>query len=260
MQDLKVALDQRELFWEAPDANRRRIGLDLESLAADVDLIVLPEMFTTGFSMDGERIAEVEAELSLPWMQSLAQQHDAAVTGSLAVRDGDGVFNRLLFVTPDGGHWHYDKRHLFRMSGEHEVYQGGRERLVITWRGWRICPMICYDLRFPVWTRNRDDYDLLLFVANWPAKRSHHWRQLLIARAIENQSCCIGVNRVGKDGNKLDYSGDSLAIAADGEILLDCRSRQGTFTATFDYQALATYREKFPCHMDADGFILDCDA
>jgi predicted amidohydrolase len=257
VRDLNVALVQRALVWEDPVTNREQIAADLEALPADTDLVVLPEMFTTGFSMNSDSIAEDDAAASLPWMQELAARHDIAVTGSLAVRSGGAKLNRLLLVKPDGSFSHYDKRHLFRMSGEHEHYAPGDVRVVVEWRGWRLCPMICYDLRFPVWTRNRGDYDLLLFVANWPSKRSRHWRQLLIARAIENQACCIGVNRIGTDGNGLDYSGDSLAVAADGEILLDCESAPGLFCTTFDYAAMQTYREKFPFQRDADGFHLE---
>lgn len=257
MRDLNVALVQRALAWEDPATNREQIAADLETLPANTDLVVLPEMFTTGFSMNSDSIAEDDAAVTLPWMQQLAARHDIAITGSLATRSGGAKLNRMLFVKPDGSCSHYDKRHLFRMSGEHEHYAPGDERLVVEWRDWRLCPMICYDLRFPVWTRNRGDYDLLLFVANWPSKRSRHWRQLLIARAIENQAGCIGVNRIGRDGNDLDYSGDSLAVAADGEILRDCESAQGVFSTRFDYAAMQTYREKCPFQRDGDSFRLE---
>jgi omega-amidase len=256
MRDLKVALIQRELHWEDPAANREAFARDLGELEAGTDLAVLPEMFTTGFSMAADKNAENLAADTLPWMQAQARQHKVAICGSLAVRDTGGIFNRLLFVTPDGTAAHYDKRHLFRMSGEDRHYAAGTDKLIVQWQGWRICPMICYDLRFPVWTRNREDYDLLLFVANWPAKRRLHWRQLLIARAIENQAYCIGLNRVGSDENKLDYSGDSLALAADGELLLDCGDQSGVFTTTLGAAAMESYRSKFPCHKDADGFEL----
>ncbi len=261
MQDLTVAMIQDELAWEDPAANRDRFEQALEDLPRDTDLVVLPEMFTTGFSMDAETIAETDAANTLPWLQALAAEHDAAITGSLAVRDGERLCNRLLFVTPDGDYHHYDKRKLFTMSTEDEHYAAGRDMLLVNWRGWRIRPVICYDLRFPVWLRNRpgdhsEAYDLLLVVANWPAKRSYHWRQLLIARAIENQACCIGLNRIGSDGNGLDYSGDSLALAADGKMLLDCEDRRGLFTVKLDADALANYRLKFPVLEDADGFTL----
>jgi len=260
MQDLRVALVQRELAWEDPAANREQFAADIAALGAGTDLVVLPEMFTTGFSMAAEKVAETDAATTLPWLQALARKHDVAITGSLAVREGEQCYNRLVFVTPEDHH-QYDKRHLFSMSGEDRHYAAGSDKLIVEWRGWRICPMICYDLRFPVWTRNTgngtdDNYDLLIFVANWPAKRRVHWRQLLIARAIENQAYCIGLNRVGSDDNGLDYSGDSLVLAADGEMVLDCADGFGIFCATLDYRKMENYRKKFPVHMDADEFQL----
>ncbi len=256
MQDLRISLLQTHLAWEQPASNRQHFSQLLEQMSEPTDLVVLPEMFTTGFSMDGERVAEDGGAETLQWMRELASRHDTAITGSLAVREGQQVYNRLLFVTADGRHEHYDKRHLFRMSGEHEHFAQGEQRLVVEWRGWRLCPLICYDLRFPVWSRDRGDYDVLIYVANWPAKRAMHWRQLLIARAIENQSYCLGLNRVGTDGNNIVYSGDSLAIAADGELLLDCQADEGVFQCTLSAQAQETYRRKFPSHMDGDDFQL----
>lgn len=256
MRDLTVSLLQRELAWEDAGANRASFEADLSALPEDTDLVILPEMFTTGFSMDSASVAETDAEATRPWLVEQARQHNVAITGSLAVRSGGRNYNRLLFVTPDGESSHYDKRHLFRMSGEQNHYDAGDERLIVNYRGWRICPLICYDLRFPVWSRNAGDYDLLLYVANWPAKRRFHWRQLLIARAIENQSYCIGVNRVGRDGNAIDYCGDSLVLAADGRTLLDCEAQSGVFTTTLDAEAMNLYRRKFPCHRDADAFSL----
>lgn len=269
MQNLTVALIQRELIWENPAANRSRFAADIAALDNSTDLIVLPEMFTTGFSMAAEKNAENEAEITLPWLSAMAAKHAVAITGSLAVRDQGRIYNRLLFVTPDGKHRVYDKRHLFRMSGEDQQYAAGNSKLIVEWRGWRICPMICYDLRFPVWIRNhlstvpgeesRGEYDLLLFIANWPAKRRFQWRQLLIARAIENQSYCIGLNRLGSDGNGLDYSGDSLVLAADGQTLMDCEDKAGVFSTSLNYQAMVRYRSKFPCYRDADSFQLGSD-
>jgi omega-amidase len=256
VQNLTVSLLQRELAWENPEDNRRQFAADMDAISTDTDLVILPEMFTTGFSMRAEENAEDEAQGTLPWLQQQAARHGCAITGSLPVRSNGRVFNRLLFVTPDGSCNHYDKRHLFRMSGEDNHYAAGDERLIVQWRDWRICPMVCYDLRFPVWTRNRQDYDLLLFVANWPAKRAQHWRQLLVARAIENQSYTIGLNRIGSDNNGLDYSGDSMVLAADGELLLDCQDHSGVFSKTLDAAAMNTYRRKFPVHKDADDFGL----
>jgi predicted amidohydrolase len=171
------------------------------------------------------------------------------------VREGGAVYNRLLFATPEGVQ-HYDKRHLFRMAGEHERYAPGRERVIVEWRGWRIKTEVCYDLRFPVFSRNCGDYDLLLNVANWPSARAAHWRALLRARAIENLACVVGVNRIGRDANGLSYSGDSAAIDARGQYLADLKDRPGCETVSFSGAQLLAYREQFPTHMDADVFTL----
>ena len=256
MRDLALTLIQCELAWEQPEDNRRQIGAVIDGLNRRTDLIVLPEMFTTGFSMNALANAEKPGGATEQWLQDVARRLDCAVSGSIAVHEGDAVYNRMLFATPRGVQ-HYDKRHLFRLAGEDERYQPGKERVIVVWRDWRINLQVCYDLRFPVFSRNRDDYDLLLYVANWPARRRLHWRQLLIARAIENQACVVGVNRIGKDANGVDYSGDSLAIAADGELLLDRLNDNGAARVILDGAALQNYREKFPCQLDADGFQLD---
>jgi len=253
MNDLAVSLIQCELTWENPEDNRRQIETLIGALAETTDLVVLPEMFTTGFSMNAVKNAEPPGGPTERWLQQLAQNHDCAVTGSIAVREDQGVFNRLLFATPDEVRF-YDKRHLFRMAGEHERYASGQKRVVIPWRGWRINLQVCYDLRFPVFSRNQNDYDLLLYVANWPAVRRSHWRQLLVARAIENQACVIGVNRVGSDAKGLEYSGDSLAIAADGEIVTDMKNDRAVAQLVFKGEDLERYRAQFPCHLDADSF------
>ncbi len=255
MRDLSVSLIQCQLAWERPDDNRDQLGTLLARCQKPCDLIVLPEMFTTGFSMNALANAEPPGGPTEQWLQARARELDCAITGSIAVHAEGGVYNRMLFATPEGVQ-HYDKRHLFRMAGEHKRYQPGTERVIVAWRDWRINLQVCYDLRFPVFCRNREDYDLMLFVANWPAKRRLHWRQLLIARAIENQACVIGVNRVGSDANGLTYSGDSLAVAGDGEVLLDLESREETARVILDGAALETYRESFPCHLDADDFTL----
>ena len=255
MQDLTVTLIQCELAWEQPADNRRQFEELLDNADRNSDVVVLPEMFTTGFSMNALANAEPPSGETEQWMADIAISRNCAVTGSIAVREGDAVFNRLLFATPEGMH-HYDKRHLFRMAGEHKRYSAGQERVVVEWRNWRIKPEICYDLRFPVFSRNRQDYDALLYVANWPARRAAHWRALLIARAIENQACVIGVNRIGADANGLTYSGDSLAINARGELLADLRDRAEVRDVTFSARELIEYRKEFPCHMDADEFTL----
>lgn len=256
MRNLSVTLVQCELAWEQPEDNRRQIGEILSGVGSDTDLMVLPEMFTTGFSMNALANAEEPGGATEAWMMGQARQYDCAVTGSIAVRVGKAVYNRMLFATPDGIQ-HYDKRHLFRMAGEHKRYQAGEERVIVQWRDWRVLLQVCYDLRFPVFSRNREDYDLALYVANWPAPRRHHWRQLLIARAIENLSCVVGVNRIGADARGLEYSGDSLAVAADGTLLADALSESVARTVVLDGAALQKYREAFPCQLDADRFQLE---
>lgn len=255
MRDLAVTLLQCELAWESPADNRAQFEQAIAALQQPTDLVVLPEMFTTGFSMNALANAEQPGGATHAWLQDTARRHDCAVCGSIAVREGEQVFNRMLLATPDGIH-HYDKRHLFRMGGEHRRYAAGTQRVVVPWRDWRINLQVCYDLRFPVFSRNRQDYDLLVYVANWPALRRAHWRALLAARAIENQACVVGVNRIGSDANGLDYSGDSLAFAADGAKLADAGNENGAVRVVLDGAALQAYREAFPCHLDADGFQL----
>ncbi len=256
MQDLAVTLIQCELAWEQPADNRRQFESVLGNLDSATDLIVLPEMFTTGFSMNALANAEDPGGDTERWLQGLARRLDCALTGSIAVRADGGVYNRMLFAHPDGVS-HYDKRHLFRMAGEHKRYLPGRDRVIVRWRGWRILLQVCYDLRFPVFSRNREDYDLAVYVANWPAARRQHWRALLPARAVENQACVVGVNRVGSDASGLDYSGDSLAFAGDGTLLADMEKRNGAVRVVLDGAALVRYREGFPCQLDADRFQLE---
>ena len=256
MRDLTVTLIQCELAWEQPGDNRQQIGEIVDGLDQTTDLIVLPEMFTTGFSMNALANAEQPEGDTEQWMLDLAVKHDCALTGSIAVEADGGVYNRMLFATPTGVE-HYDKRHLFRMAGEHKRYLAGADRVVVTWRGWRILLQVCYDLRFPVFSRNREDYDLALYVANWPSVRREHWRQLLVARAIENLACVIGVNRIGSDARGLDYSGDSLAIGADGVLLRDMLNENGAARIILSGAELQGYREGFPSQLDADSFQLD---
>jgi omega-amidase len=210
-QNLKTALLQVDLVWEDIEANRKQFQEKIKALSADVDLIVLPEMFTTGFSMNAEKLAEPPYGPSFEWMLQMASEKDAAVTGSVITAENGLFYNRLYFVFPDGSSEKYDKKHTFTLAKENETYAAGKERLIINYKGWKICPLVCYDLRFPVWARNTVDYDLLIYGANWPAPRVHAWDVLLQARAIENMSYCIGVNRVGRDGKELDYVGHSAA-------------------------------------------------
>jgi predicted amidohydrolase len=253
MSDLRIALVQTELYWEDIDANLEMFSRKLEDLPADTDLVVLPEMFTTGFTMNAAAVAQKMSDSAVDWLKLQAQRLSAAITGSLVIEDRGGVYNRLVWAAADGKIFTYDKRHLFRYAGEHEVYQPGNSRLIVSLGQWQVCPFICYDLRFPKWTRNlNNQYDLAVFVANWPAPRALHWRRLLQARAIENQSYVIGVNRVGTDGKGLAYSGDSAVIDPLGHVLFE---RQGTpcvKCVTLSYTRLKTYREEFPAWMDAD--------
>ena len=261
--DLRITLVQRETVWHDPEANRAGIAADLAAHATPTDLIVLPETFTTGFSNEAVATAEAPDGPTRAWMHALARQHGAAVVGSLPVREADGVRNRLIFARPDGTDDRYDKRHLFRMAREHERYVAGRDALTVAWRGWRIRPLVCYDLRFPGFARNRAHpdgtlaYDLLLFVANWPAPRHEAWRTLLRARAIENLAFVAGVNRTGTDGNGHPYDGGSVLADPLGEVVHECGPSAAIVTVTAARARLEAHRARFPAHLDADGFTLD---
>ena len=262
MDDLRVSLVQGDTVWHDPEANRAMYGALMSGLAGKTDLIVLPETFTSGFSNEAIHRAEGMDGPSVAWIREQSVALGAVVTGSVQIREGEGVFNRLLWATPEGELRHYDKRHLFRMAKEHERYAGGRARLTLELKGWRVCPLVCYDLRFPVFIRNRFDvevpgrfdYDLLVFVANWPSPRRYAWRTLLRARAIENLCCVAAVNRVGTDGNEVHYNGDSVALNELGQPLVECGAQPQVVTIRFSAKALARHRERFPAQMDADSF------
>jgi predicted amidohydrolase len=255
---LRVTLVQTELQWQDPAGNRHRLAAHFRGLLGHTDLVVLPEMFSTGFSMDAAALAEDMDGPTVGWMREEAAALGCVVTGSLIVREAGHCRNRLVWARPDGTVEHYDKRHLFRVAGEQDHYAAGTRRLVVDLKGWRVCPMICYDLRFPVWSRNRDDYDLLLYVANWPQRRAHAWSTLLRARAIENLSYVVGVNRIGKDGNGASYSGDSVALDYLGQPLSSEGGGDRVETAVLDLESLQSYRASFPAHLDADRFELLC--
>jgi len=250
--------------WHDPAGNRDYYGELIAPLRGITDLVVLPETFTSGFSNDAIGDAETMDGPTVAWIREQAAKLDAAVTGSVQLRTDAGVFNRMLFATPDGGLAHYDKRHLFRYAKEHERYAAGSERVSVDWRGWRICLQVCYDLRFPVFSRNRFDverpgqldYDLLLYVANWPAVRAYPWKTLLRARAIENLSYVVGVNRVGADGNGLPYAGDSAVIDFLGAPVSECTDEELVVTTTLQAAALQGHRERFPAMLDGDRFSL----
>ncbi|MGB0788609.1 MAG: nitrilase family protein, partial [Marinirhabdus sp.] len=209
MNTLRTTLIQTHLHWEDPTANRAHFESLIKQMDKKTDLIVLPEMFTTGFTMNAKGMAEATNGPTLLWLQAIAKKHRCAITGSIIVKDNGLYYNRLYFVRPDGSYGQYDKKHTFTLAGEHKTYTAGRVKTTINYKGWKICPLICYDLRFPVWARNTEGYHLLLYVANWPKKRIHAWDVLLKARAIENMSYCIGVNRTGIDDNGHEYPGHS---------------------------------------------------
>jgi omega-amidase len=258
MQDLRVTLVQTDIHWEKPGANRASLEEKLWTLRGETDLIVLPEMFTTGFTMNVIPNAEPMNLHTFKWMKQMAEHTQAVVTGSYIVQEKGSYYNRLIWMEPDGKYSVYDKRHLFRMAQEHQTFSPGTTLLIKEWKGWKICPLVCYDLRFPVWSRNVEmKYDVLLYVANWPEVRRHPWNVLLQARAIENLSYTVGVNRVGKDGNEIPYSGDSAVVSYKGEVLWTESHKECLHTHSLSWQELQTFREKFPAHQDADVFRLD---
>ena len=258
MSTLNVTLIQTDLVWHDPAANRGSLQGRFAALAGQTDLIVLPEMFTTGFTMEASSVAEVADGPTVAWMREQAARLGAVITGSIATRQGESYFNRLVWMRPDGTYETYDKRHLFRMAHEHDHYSAGAQRLVVELKGWKILPLVCYDLRFPVWSRNRADdaYDVLLYVANWPERRRYAWQTLIKARAIENLSYCVAVNRVGKDGNDVNYSGDSAVVDFLGQPMTPPSEQEFIASVTLDKAALNGFRSKFPAHLDADEFHL----
>ena len=255
--DLELALIQTSLAWHDPAANREHFQTLLEQ-ARGADLVILPEMFTTGFSMESAALAEPEDGPSSTWLREQAQRLDTVICGSLIIQADDGSYrNRLLWARADGSLAHYDKRHLFRMAGEHKHFQAGDEQVVLELNGWRVRPLICYDLRFPVWSRDAGGTDLLLYTANWPAARRQHWNRLLPARAIENLCYVAAVNRIGEDGKGHGYTGDSQVLDFQGEPLLQANAADGVFRQRLAAEPLAAYRERFPAHLDADAFTMN---
>lgn len=254
LDDLKLALVQTSLIWEDVAANRAHFDTLLEQTRGS-DLVVLFEVFTTGFTMDSLRLSEPEDGPTVHWMRQWAQSLGAVVTGSLVIRTSDNTYrNRLFWARPDGTLLHYDKRHLFRMANEHLLYTPGDQQLLVECKGWKVRPLICYDLRFPVWSRDAHGTDLLIYVANWPEPRRGHWNKLLPARAIENLCYAVGVNRIGADPKGNKYSGDSQVADFHGNLLLDAGPADGVFQIVLSGQALSVYREQFPAFQDADRF------
>jgi omega-amidase len=255
----RVTLAQQPLAWHDAAANRAHFAEILAPVRGATDLVVLPEMFTTGFTMQPEQYAEAADGETRAWLLGQARALDAAVGGSVAVNDRGRYFNRFMLATPSGDLYSYDKRHLFRMGGEHRHYSAGGHAMIIEFRGLRLCPLVCYDLRFPVWSRRRPelDYDLVIYAANWPAPRRHAWQTLLRARAIENQAFCVGVNRVGDDGAGNAHLGDSVVLDFMGMPLLELGGEARVATVPIEPDAVREWRDRFPAQLDADAFSLE---
>ncbi len=257
MNNLKITVVQTSLKWENIDSNLELFDGIVNKISTDTDLIVLPEMFTTGFTMNVEKLAETMNGAGISWMKKKSGEKKTDITGSLIIKANKKFFNRLIWVKPSGELFFYDKKHLFRFSGEEHVFTPGSESIIVSLKGWKIRPFICYDLRFPVWTRNyQNAYDIAMFVANWPGIRSCHWKVLLKARAMENQAYVVGVNRVGQDGNGLEYNGDSTIIDPKGNILFQKACELCIHTQELSFNTLKDYRKKFPAWIDADDFII----
>lgn len=253
---LKITIIQSELHWEDAAANRQMFSEKMKAIDEEIDLIILPEMFSTGFSMNAEKLAEPNDGKTLQWMISEAKNHNSAITGSVIISEDNNFYNRLFFVFPDGTYQKYDKKHTFTLSKENENYTAGSELLIVDYKGWKICPLVCYDLRFPVWARNTEAYDVLLYVANWPKVRTLAWDTLLRARAIENMAYCIGVNRVGFDGNEHEYVGHSAVYDVLGKQVSVSEFGEFIETVVLDKKHIATNRQHFQFLNDRDNFTL----
>lgn len=272
--DLLISFIQSPLHWENISANLEMFGRKIASVTEPSDLILLPEMFSTGFTMNSAKFAEKMNGKTMEWMAARAQQNKCVIAGSAIIEEDGHYFNRFLWMRPDGTCFTYDKRHLFRMANEHTHYSSGKHKTIVELHGWNLCPQICYDLRFPIWSRNKPipgssrqegsntqnitwEYDVLIYVANWPEARSSAWKALLPARAIENQCYVAGLNRIGTDGNGISYSGDSAVIDAKGVMLSSAKDHEEHIeTVSLSCSELQAFREKFPVGMDADGFEL----
>lgn len=254
---MKIAFLQTHLIWENPVLNRALIEAYFISEDEKFDLFVLPEMFTTGFTMHPENVAETMNGETVSWMKALALKKDCAICGSLVISESNGFYNRFIFVHPNGKIDFYDKRHLFSLAGEHEHYSKGNKKVIIDYKGWRICPQICYDLRFPAFSRNQEAYDLLLYVANWPKPRINAWDILLKARAIENMCYAVGVNRIGLDENKHEYVGHSQVIDELGNAISEANENSGVFIVELDKNKMLATRTKFNFLNDRDLFEIN---
>lgn len=254
---MRIAIFQTALIWQQPENNRNLIEKYLHTCNETFDLLILPEMFTTGFTMTPSEIAESMNGITIQWLKNLAREKKIAVTGSLIIKEQEQFYNRLVFIFPNGTLEWYDKRHLFSLAGEEKVYTKGREKRIIEYKGWKICPLICYDLRFPVFSRNIESYDLLIYVANWPKPRINAWNTLLKARAIENMVYTVGVNRIGNDANQLEYTGSSQVVDYLGNEILNAQENQGVFVVEIDKENMLETRKKLNFLNDRDVFELN---
>jgi predicted amidohydrolase len=253
---MKVALIQSSIVWENPKLNRKYYEETIKGIVGSIDLIVLPEMFTTGFTMNPQLVSETMQGETVVWLQTLAKAKKSAITGSLIIEENGTFFNRLVFVFPSGEMQYYDKKHLFTLAGEDRIYGRGSKKNIIDYLGWKICPLVCYDLRFPVFSRNTEDYDLLLYVASWPKPRINAWDILIRARAVENMCYAIGVNRIGLDNNKFEYVGHSQAVDFLGNYVLEPQDMEGVFVVEFSKEKMIETRSKLGFLNDRDSFEL----
>jgi omega-amidase len=255
---INVSLVQSNLFWEDKESNLEHLEQKIAKLPSEAHIVVLPEMFSTGFSMRTKDLAEPMDGATIDWMRRMAMNHRKIITGSLIIHEADQYFNRLVWMMPNGQYYHYDKRHLFGYAGESQHYTPGSKRIIVQVNGWKICLQICYDLRFPVWARNTADtrYDMLIYVASWPERRNLAWKTLLQARAIENQCYVVAVNRIGNDGNDIYHSGDSSVIDPLGNVLWQQAHEEVEYTHTFHKENLMQMRNQFPFLDDADRFVI----
>lgn len=251
---MKTALIQTNIIWENPSENRRILEEKINALTESVDLIILPEMFTSGFTMHPSNVAETMNGETISWLKNIAKAKNSAITGSLVITENGNFYNRMVFIFPDGEIQHYDKKHLFTLAGEDKIYTSGNEKVIVNYQDWKICLQVCYDLRFPVFARNTENYDLLIYVASWPKIRNNAWDILLKARAVENLSYVIGVNRIGTDHNNLEYIGHSQIIDELGNFIIEPTENEGVFIADLDKNKMLETRNKLNFLNDRDAF------
>lgn len=260
MSTLSITLIQTVLHWEDKVANLALLEQKINSINNKTEIVILPEMFSTGFSMQPELLSETMEGDTVTWMKRIAASKKIIVTGSVIIKEKENYYNRLIWMLPNGEYGYYDKRHRFGFAGEDKHFSNGNKRLIASVKGWKLNLLVCYDLRFPVWARQQSttepEYDVLVYVANWPQRRNHAWKTLLQARAIENQCYVVGVNRIGQDGNDIRYSGDSMVVDALGEVLYQKENEEDIFTITLEKEKLDEVRSRFPFWKDGDAFEL----